>query len=978
MPRVIPLQERKELVKTSSFPYAKWGFEYFNPIQSALTEIIEHSSNVGIASSTASGKTICAEMFMSHAIRKNHKKAIYIAPMKALANEKYHDWNENDHHFYDLKKSIITSDYRMTKERVNEIDQSDIIIMTPEMLSSRCRNMESEKSQFLKHCGVLVIDESHLLTCKERGHHIEVALINFVNINPDCRIVLLSATMPNVESICEWISHLTNRDTHFIKSHFRHCRLYIHYENYDDESSSYEWNELNKMLQALSIVKHYPKDKFIIFCHTKRTGRKMMQILKDEGFKTAFHSADLPADRRRMIESKFTTTDDIQILVATSTLAWGCYAQGSMITLPNWDVKPVEELQIGEEVLSLHQGKYTNTFVKNIKQFTPKYFYQIYTTLGGGIYVTPEHPFLALRDGSVQWIIAEDIKEGDCIAVPIKGNQPNITSKPSLWYKWKAMLLAGLYQEGLLDFPNSLFENTDRAIGFISGLFYKTGYVDPILCTINFSIHSKKNAHRLRTLLAKLGIVSAIFYKKIVSVYGKSSIQRFCKIIPISKYHKQQIQKLSHLRHYHVDTEYYYPQSEHPPISNGKTHKTHPLTPDVSSTARWAKITSKEKIKNIYQIPFYEIQLHPHHAYIGNHVVSHNCNTPARRVIILGVHRGLEEVENYDLQQMSGRAGRPKYDTRGDAYILVPSSQSKYWIQKIEKSQPIESALLRPDTVYKKIAYTNLAFHLVSAICYEQITNEEELFSWYQQTLSCHQVGMEEEILKDTITLLKNHNCIYIDDEGNYHIKALGKIAALYYFCPIDVYCIKRNFSQLFENNLEQSDLEVSLALANLNSYWNQYCNTEENAEIAKYEKAAQKSFWGKLSPGVIKYGYAYYCCLKGKESEYLVTTQWSILSDIGRYIEILLYMDQRFHWNRKKWIKNLAIRLAYGVEEDMVELCHVPKIGKARANRLYNHGIKNIHQLSQLAPEKLASIIGVSKRTASNILNELHAQKKK
>ena len=33
-------------------------------------------------------------------------------------------------------------------------------------------------------------------------------------------------------------------------------------------------------------------------------------------------------------------------------------------------------------------------------------------------------------------------------------------------------------------------------------------------------------------------------------------------------------------------------------------------------------------------------------------------NMPARRVIVLGVHRGLTEVDTYDIMQMVGRSGR--------------------------------------------------------------------------------------------------------------------------------------------------------------------------------------------------------------------------------------------------------------------------------------------------------------------------------
>ena len=67
---------------------------------------------------------------------------------------------------------------------------------------------------------------------------------------------------------------------------------------------------------------------------------------------------------------------------------------------------------------------------------------------------------------------------------------------------------------------------------------------------------------------------------------------------------------------------------------------------------------------------------------VATSTLAWGLNMPARRVIILGVHRGLSEVETYDIAQMSGRAGRPRYVFDNDesssyqVYILVVSHPS--------------------------------------------------------------------------------------------------------------------------------------------------------------------------------------------------------------------------------------------------------------------------------------------------------------
>ena len=323
MPQVIPIGDATDLVPTKDFPHGYWKFLEFNPVQSRLMETYQGNSNIAIAAATSAGKTVCAEMYMSYEVRERKGKALYVGPLKALAKEKEDDWKRDDHHFHDLNVSICTGDFRLTKARVKELDRADIIVMTPEMLASRCRNHKSEKSHFLKDIGTVVFDESHLLTVPSRGDHIEVALMKLTDINPDVRIVLLSATMPNVNEICEWVCHITGRDTYYLESEYRPCPLNVWYETYYDGDKTYDDKEAQKVGTAAGIVEYYPDDKFLIFVHTKRTGKLMLETLSRLKIKAEFHNADLTLDKRLKVEKAFKEDKDFRVVVATSTLAWG-------------------------------------------------------------------------------------------------------------------------------------------------------------------------------------------------------------------------------------------------------------------------------------------------------------------------------------------------------------------------------------------------------------------------------------------------------------------------------------------------------------------------------------------------------------------------------------------------------------------------------------------------------------------------------
>lgn len=323
MPPIIKSKDA-DCLPTSSYPHAKWKFETFNPVQSRVLDFYDKENNGLVAASTSAGKTVVAEMFIADEVRRRGGKGMFLAPLRALAREKVEDWKSPGHHFHDLNISICTGDFRLTKERSAELAKADIIIMTSEMLSHRSRSHASEQSSFLREVGTLVVDESHLLTVPGRGDHLEVGLMKFSQINPDARLVLLSATMPNVEEIAEWVSYsLNGKQTFVIRSTYRPVPLTTHYEPYADDMRRYDLVEREKINKAMDIVEYYPDDKFLIFAHTKRTGESMKRELRSAGIECEFHNADLDSSARAKVEDRFKNDPRFRVIVATSTLAWG-------------------------------------------------------------------------------------------------------------------------------------------------------------------------------------------------------------------------------------------------------------------------------------------------------------------------------------------------------------------------------------------------------------------------------------------------------------------------------------------------------------------------------------------------------------------------------------------------------------------------------------------------------------------------------
>ena len=336
--QIINSQNQTLPVETSTYSLGSYPFPQFNYLQSLYHPFYDKDNNVLISAATSSGKTICAELSIAHAISQG-KKAIYLSPLKALTSQKHDDWTDPSHYFSKLKIEILTGDHKLTEAKASSIKKSDLILMTSEMLDTRTRFISNDNNAWLRDVGVIVVDEAHLLTTN-RGPALEVGLMRFSGINPTSRLMLLSATMTNYEEIGLWLEKLNNKETIVIPTEWRPVDLHNHQISAQDE-----YNSVTKLLQILTcsnkdlathltdtdkqnrtiaenrVAGGIDNKKTLVFVHTKTAGAHLVDALKSRGKDCHFHNADLDKPTRAKLEKRF--KEDLDILISTSTLAWG-------------------------------------------------------------------------------------------------------------------------------------------------------------------------------------------------------------------------------------------------------------------------------------------------------------------------------------------------------------------------------------------------------------------------------------------------------------------------------------------------------------------------------------------------------------------------------------------------------------------------------------------------------------------------------
>ena len=163
-----------------------------DPFQKQAIEWIEKEHSVLVSAPTGAGKTVIAEYALEKALSRN-EAVIYTAPIKALSNQKYRDFRNR----YGEQVGILTGDVSINAE-------APIVVMTTEIY----RNSLFENLDRIRKVGWVIFDEVHYLDDPERGTVWEEALLF---TPPEIRILALSATVPNVSQLADWIRSIHNR-----------------------------------------------------------------------------------------------------------------------------------------------------------------------------------------------------------------------------------------------------------------------------------------------------------------------------------------------------------------------------------------------------------------------------------------------------------------------------------------------------------------------------------------------------------------------------------------------------------------------------------------------------------------------------------------------------------------------------------------------------------------------------------------------
>ena len=356
-------------------------------------------------------------------------------------------------------------------------------------------------------------------------------------------------------------------------------------------------------------------------------------------------------------------------------------------------------------------------------------------------------------------------------------------------------------------------------------------------------------------------------------------------------------------------------------------------------------------------------------------------NLPAR-VVIIDSHRrydarlGMVPIKVSEYKQMAGRAGRPGLDEYGISVLVTREDVDEIYEKYVKgKVEEVSSSLVSP----RALRRTVLAL-LASGFA----RDKEGLREFIKETLYALQTGNPEEAIKEmerVLRFLKKLNAV--NEKGE--ITEFGKLISLVYVDPLGVKIVvealKRrkgrasSLGYLHLLSLTPDMPKRGLRSSEMRELWRAYKEHEpdlivmdptefpdEELFLSSLKIALVLREWGnETSEDEISKRYSVY---PGDIRVFADTAAWLLhaYSEIAKFLGLTTHAEA---------MARLELRMKYGVREELVELVSIPFIGRSRARKLWEHGIRSVEDIMNADDTRLSRILGpkVAKRVKSSLL---------
>ena len=358
-------------------------------------------------------------------------------------------------------------------------------------------------------------------------------------------------------------------------------------------------------------------------------------------------------------------------------------------------------------------------------------------------------------------------------------------------------------------------------------------------------------------------------------------------------------------------------------------------------------------------------------------------NLPARTVIVRDVKRfdsniGYTTIPVFEVKQMCGRAGRPRFDKYGEAILVARDEE--------EKSDLLETYLLgENENIYSKLGTEPaIRSHVLALVATKAATSLAALEGFFQRTFLAHQsdaVSLDEAI-SNVVEFLQREKMVnegeplratpfgkcvsdtYIDPQSAVIIRdALAKYGHGKDFGVLHAICSTPDMPLLY---LRQSDYAW---IEDFESEVNGQLLVDPPSDLTKYEFFLAEIKTAKLLNDWMS---------EVHENE--IAESFGVgPGDIRNKMDIaewLIHSTARlgglFSKGSVDDLITLRTRARYGIKEELLELVKLRGIGRVRARALFDRGYKTLEDVRLVGYDRLKQIPTIGEAVAKSIKQQM------
>ncbi|MBU0497599.1 MAG: DEAD/DEAH box helicase [Candidatus Thermoplasmatota archaeon] len=362
-------------------------------------------------------------------------------------------------------------------------------------------------------------------------------------------------------------------------------------------------------------------------------------------------------------------------------------------------------------------------------------------------------------------------------------------------------------------------------------------------------------------------------------------------------------------------------------------------------------------------------------------------NIPARRVIIRDLWRydinfGMTPIPILEYKQQAGRAGRPRFDTVGEAITIAKDSAQQdqiFFNYVLADTEPIFSKLGNQAA---------LRMHLLAAIATDFVNSRESIDRFINSTFYAYQsdeVSRQQEI-ETALTFLVDND--FVTQEADlYQPTLLGGRTSSLYIDPLSALVLKKALESSCSREPEPvSFLHAVCSTPDIRSLYLRNSDNWVEGEAERHQGVlfiqppvgSREDYEWYLSD--LKTAFLLNDWIEERPLDWLVSKYNIWPGDIHNLVEVaewLLHAAREFtrmyNFSRVSDVNNLIIRVHHGCKAELLDLVKLKGIGRVRARALYIEGFTTVNSLRGVPVERIAHIKGIGKIVAETIKQQLN-----